>query len=192
MNEIGYEKIISDNGIKIGCIFGSSCVLFVKVGQGESLFEFDERYLRLAAEVNEKFGYTVVVSETAGDGREDYQREMDAVGELFSGNEYEIYYMGISKGGLIGLWYGADNERVRRVLAVNPPLMINFYNRSVPAIKRLTEGRVKLVFGSLDPSYPFVPYVKEYSSVQIIEGADHNFTDMTECLIKIAEDFAAL
>ena len=71
------------------------------------------------------------------------------------------------------LAYGADNPRVERILSINAPLMVNFYNKTLSAIKRLGRACISLIYGSLDSFYKFVPFVDKYARVHIIEGAGH-------------------
>ena len=168
-----YTKIYDIDGARIGLIPGSRDILFVKTGQGGLIYGYEDRYLSLALEVSERFGYSVIVSETASDTVDTYNREMALIDEIFADAEYRLYYVGFSKGGLIGCWYGADNPRVERILSINAPLMVNFYNKTLPAIKRLGRARISLIYGSLDPSYKFVPFVDKYARVHIIEGAGH-------------------
>ena len=54
--------------------------------------------------------------------------------------------------------------------------MVNFYNKTLPAVKKLGGERISLIYGSLDPSYKFAPFIEKYASVCIIDGADHGLS----------------
>lgn len=159
--------------IHIGYISGEGTTLFIKTGQGGSIYGYENKYLDLARRINAKYGYSVFVSATTSDTKDVYETEMQIVAETFGNSNYEMFYFGVSKGGLIGCWYGVDNPKIKRILTVNAPLMINFHNRTLPAIKELTFSKLTMVYGSLDPSYRFVGFVERYTNVKIIEGADH-------------------
>ena len=181
-----FEKIISDERVHIGYIYGSRTVLFIKTGQGGSIYGYENRYLDLALRIREKYGFSVFVSATSTDGRDVYDYEMSLIqGEL--SEDIEIYYMGVSKGGLIGCWYGKDNPKINRIVAVNAPLMVNFYNKTLPAIKALGRDRISMVYGSLDPSFKYVPFISNYTDVEIIENADHNLINVSFGISEIAE-----
>ena len=100
--------------------------------------------------------------------------EMKIVSKLFSDHKYNIYYFGVSKGGLIGCWYGADNPNIKRFVSVNAPLMINFFNKTKPALEKLKE-KVVMVYGKLDPSYRYTPFLEGVADYKMVEGADHYF-----------------
>ena len=174
MSADNYTEIITDEGILMGYIHGSSKILFIKGGQGGTIYGEENKYLRLAREVNEKYGLSVFVSATEDDSEDVYLREMAALGSRVANGNVRMYYLGVSKGGLIGLWYGKSNPVLRNILTVNAPLMINFYSKTLPAIKELTRDRATLLYGSLDPSYKYLPFVEKHASVRVIEGADHN------------------
>ena len=111
---------------------------------------------------------------------------MQIVADCFRDTPYDIYYMGISKGGLIGCWYGVENPRVKRLVLVNAPLMINFHNRTLPCIKKFSRNQLTMIYGSLDPSYRYIDFVTPYTTVKIVDGADHQFRNHTEMLKIIA------
>ena len=169
-----YVDIISNDQVNIGYIPGSSTVLFIKTGQGGSIYGYENKYLDLGIEVNAKYGFSVFVSATSSDSKEAYERDMQLLEQCLSTTEYEICYLGVSKGGLIGIWHGADNPKVKRMVSVNAPLMINFHSKTLPGIKKLGKEKLTMVYGSLDPSYKYVPFVEKHTNIQIIEGANHN------------------
>lgn len=168
-----FTQIIEEDIIKIGYIQGSNKVLFIKCGQGGSIYGYGNKYLDIALRVNERCGCTVFISETLNDGKEAYEREMEVVRKLV-GDTCRIYFLGISKGGLLLLWNGASNELAERIVTVNAPLMINFHNRTRPAINKLGREALTMVYGIEDPSFKYVPFVSSDTNVQIIDGADHN------------------
>ena len=184
-----YVKIINNGGISIGIIPGIEKILYIKTGQGGTIYGEENKYLDLASEVNERYGLSVFVSATESDSKEVYEREMCLLSELVPNEKREIYYLGVSKGGLIGIWYGKDNPVLNNILTINAPLMINFYSKTLPNIKALTKDRLTMIYGSLDPSFKYIPFIKKHTDVRIIDGADHNLCGSSESISDIVLDW---
>lgn len=188
MGKRDFTQIFTDGDTKVGYIPGSETVLFIKTGQGSTIYGNENKYLSLAIYVNEKYGCSVFVSATSDDSAKAHLRDMAVLDGIFVNKSYQIYYLGVSKGGLIGIWHGANNEKIKRTVTVNAPLMINFHSKTLPAIKRLGKDRITMIYGSLDPSYKYVPFVEKWANLAIIEGADHNLNGAETSLVKIVED----
>lgn len=184
---IDFTHIFTDDNMTIGYIPGSNKVLFIKTGQGGSIYGYENKYLDLAIEVNEKHGLSVFVSATTIDTKESFLRDIQTVEDMLGTTDFEIYYLGVSKGGLIGIWHGCDEPRIVKMVSINAPLMINFHGKTLPGIKKIGTGKLTMVYGSLDPSYKYVPFVDKHANVRIIEGADHNLIGSKIQLIDIAE-----
>ena len=189
MNNKKIDKIIENESINIGIMYGSDKILFIKTGQGGSFYGYENKYLDLAIEVNGKYGFSVLVSATTNDTKESFERDKSIINGLFANQSCQIYYLGVSKGGLIGIWYGYDEPRILKMVSINVPLMINFHSKTLPSIKKLGKDKLTMVYGSLDPSYKYVPFVDKHASVQIIEGADHNLAGSEMTLTEIVEKF---
>ena len=172
--------------IKIGCIMGSGKVLYIKTGQDGTIYGYETRYLNLAQMINETYGCTVFVSATTIDSKEIYDKEMQIADQLLRNVPYEIYYMGISKGGLIGCWYGTENPKLKKIVSINAPLMLNFHNKTSPAIKKYAHDQLTMVYGTLDPSYRYIKFIDTYASVKIVHGADHQFRNHPEMFEALA------
>ena len=184
MTKNDFDKIINANA---GYIHGSNKVLFIKTGQGGTIYGYENKYLDLAIEVNKKYGWSVFVSATITDNKETYEHDMQLLEQCLGTTDYEIFYLGVSKGGLIGIWHGANDVKIKRMVAINAPLMINFHGKTLPGIKKLGTDRLTMVYGSRDPSYKYVPFVDKHANVQIIEGADHNLRISNMSHFKIVE-----
>lgn len=188
MGKRDFTQIFTDGDTRVGYIPGSETVLFIKTGQGSTIYGNENKYLSLAIYVNEKYGCSVFVSATSDDSAEAHLRDMAVLDGIFVNKSYQIYYLGVSKGGLIGIWHGANNEKIKRTVTVNAPLMINFHSKTLPAIKSMGKDRITMIYGSLDPSYKYVPFVEKWANLAIIEGADHNLNGAETSLVKIVED----
>jgi hypothetical protein len=182
-----FTHIVSDNNLSIGYISGSNKVLFIKTGQGGTIYGYDNKYLNLATQVNEKYGYSVFVSATIIDTKDSFQKDIQLLEECLGTTDFEIYYLGVSKGGLIGIWHGCDEPRILKMVSINAPLMINFHGKTLPGIKKLGKEKLTMVYGSLDPSYKYVLFVEKRANVQIIDGADHNLNKSLVRLFEISK-----
>ena len=168
-----YESTFNSDGVSVGYLPGSDKVLFIKTGQGGSIYGYENKYLDLAHEVNEKHGFTVFVSATSSDSRESYNLDIAMLDSFFVNKSYQIHYIGVSKGGLIGIWHGVENDKIKKIMAINAPLMINYHSKTRPAIEGLKDKLV-MVYGSLDPSFKYVPFLPKDTRIEILDGADHN------------------
>ena len=182
-----FENIHEEGGICIGYIVGDSNAVFIKTGQGGSIYGYEDKYLDLALHLNGKYGCSVFVSKTSVDGRCNFGGEMELVKKIL-GENAQIYYVGVSKGGLIGCWNALQFGCIKRILAINAPLMINFHNKTLPAVKSYERGKISMVYGSLDPSYTYIPFISGYVDVQTVDGADHNFSEHLDVFKRIIED----
>ena len=129
MKNRDFTHVITNENVSVGYLSGSSKVLFIKTGQGGTIYGDGNKYLDLANRINEKYGCSVFVSATISDSREAYERDMQLLEQCSGTTEYEIYYLGVSKGGLIGLWQAADNPKIKKMLTINAPLMINYHGK---------------------------------------------------------------
>ena len=183
-----FSELIEAEGLRVGYLRGTSRSLVIKVGQGESIYGDGGKYLRLAELLRESYGISVFVFEMQGSSEEAYNADIDLVTSKNENNSCQIYYLGISKGALMGCWYAAFDERISAVAAVNAPLTLNFHRRTLPAIKAHGRGRLRLVYGSLDESVGYLPFIEPYTEATIVAGADHNFEGCEAELLKVAEE----
>lgn len=181
-----FERTYKEDKMQIGYILGDHNAVLIKTGQGGSIYGYKNKYLDIALNLNKKYDCSVFVSATIIDDEPHFNKEMQLIEESL-GDKAEIYHIGISKGGLIGCWYASQHNRVKRILAINAPLMINFHNKTLPALKSAEHGKISMIYGSLDPSYKYIPFISNYVDVQIIDGADHAFSRHTDILKKAIE-----
>lgn len=185
--EKDFEKIITAEDITIGYISGSDNVLFIKTGQGGSIYGDRNGYLALGNEINDRYGFSVFVSATTVDTRESFLRDIQIVEEVLGRRDLKIYYLGVSKGGLIGIWHGCDEDRIVRMISINAPLMINYHGKTLPGIKKLGTDRLTMVYGSLDPSYKYIPFAEKHAKIKVLEGEGHNIKNLPTVVLGLME-----
>jgi len=193
MNNLNFDDIIrsqiNNEMITVGYIRGNNNVLFIKTGQDGSIYGYENKYINIAKRINKEYGCTIFVSTTSSDKKEYYDAEMQIVSNAFSNGEYNIYYFGVSKGGLIGCWYGADNPKLKRIVSVNAPLMINFFNKTKPALEKLKSNKAVMVYGEFDPSFNYTSFLKDIVNYNIVNGADHHFKDKSAEFESIIDEY---
>lgn len=193
-----FDEIIKRNFnstiIEYGIINGNNNILLIKTGREGSIYGYNNKYLELAKYISSKYGSTIIVASNPSTGINSNQLDnaIAFIDEYFKDKyiKYEIYYIGISNGGLIGAWYGYNYSLIRRMLLINPPLMIN-YHRTKEGLQSFNNDKVILLFGELDPSYKLADLLdfinNDKVKYQIIKGEDHHlsnadYKDLISCL----------
>ena len=83
-------------------------------------------------------------------------------------------------------------RKIKSVLAVNAPLMINLH-KTKAGIKNFEGDMIHMIYGEKDPSYPYVEILRSSISPKFsystVKNADHKFTNMLEEFISLPERF---
>lgn len=169
--------------IEYGIIKGNNKILFIKPGQDGILTGYNDKYYNLAKYVNEKYGYTVVCSNNPYEAPYNPLDDMSIVIEEYARNmkfkDYEVYYYGNSRGGMLGARYAHQYPYIKRLLLVNPPLFMN-YHKMEKGILKFNGEKMFFIYGSLDPSYKFVGLLDIVKNTKIaykiLENEDHNLS----------------
>ena len=168
LNILKFDEIIDD---RYGIVKGSDKVLFIKAGSGGNVYGYQNKYLKIARSVNYNYGLTVIVCSNDGNVGvcEDFERMKDNFAD-------EIYFMGMSNGASQGIQSLYNDERIKGMLLVNCPLMINLH-KTKEGINNY-KGRITFVFGTKDPSFNYLPLIQDFRNVRIVTvfGQDHNFS----------------
>lgn len=193
-----YQQVITKElaeGITIeyGWMEGNNTILFIKVGQNGNIYGFENKYLRIAADMNRLFGYTVVVSSNPFNGQNPLDQAFDIIEDYCKAkgfSSYDVYYMGHSNGALIGFTWGYLYPQIKKMLLINGPLMLNWH-RSKAGLTQSVGQDITFVYGEKDPSFFFVKHIdklaKENPSLQVtsIKDADHHFQGMMDVFLAL-------
>lgn len=198
MQELKFDKEIHSKFediaiIDYGIIEGNNIIVFIKVGQNGSLYGYQNKYIKMAKRLNQKYGCSVICSSNPFDGNnpldnamviiEDYAKRFD---------DYKIYYLGYSNGALIGAWFGIKYPKIKRMALVNGPLMYNLYKTKEGALSFKGES-INFIYGEYDQSIGYVELLKSIENdkikVFIEEGQDHHFSKSEEDFQKIPEKY---
>lgn len=180
--DIELHRQFGDNVIDYGIIRGNNNILFIKAGQDGSMYGYNNKYLKIAKDINKKYGSTVICSSNPYNGNNPLDDAIEVIDSYCKGNnikDYEIYYMGHSNGGLLGAWYGTKYDRIKRLLLINAPLMYN-YHKTKEGLVNFDKEQLVLIYGSLDQSFPYIKLLDRIQNKKvkyyIIDGQDHYFS----------------
>ena len=183
-----------DPKIQYGVVKGSNTIVHIKAGAMGSLYGYENKYLRIAQNINSKYGYTVICASnplTVRATLEDSMNYIENYCKKMGFNDYQIYYMGVSNGGNFGMWCGAQYEKIKRMLIVNAPITINLH-KTKETIANFLGEKITFVYGSRDESINSIELLEGLSDIvqiEIIEGADHQFTGMLDEFINLPEKY---
>lgn len=171
-----------ENQVDYGFIFGGNRqkILLIKAGQDGSIYGYRNKYLKLACEMRDLYGFSVVCASTPSSDIIQMIQFAEVVKSEFEiSGQTKIYFMGMSMGASIGCIGRALFPEINRFLLVNPPLMINT-TRICRSAKAFNGDMMTFVFGSLDPSTHLAGLLKlhehENMRVVVVPRQDHHFS----------------
>lgn len=180
--------------IEYGVIHGNETLAFIKVGMKGSIYGYQNKYLTMADNLHKRHGCSVIVSSNPNGYDDDFEAEMHFLKDYAQGNnwsEYQIYYFGHSNGACLGLINGYKYPEIKRIVAVNGPLMID-QHKLFAGIEKFKGEKLVLYYGSKDPTLFWVEciddYVSERVKYKVIAGADHNFTGFLDLFLSLPEE----
>lgn len=161
---------------RIGIIPGNDICVFIVTGRGGTIYGYKNKYINLATELSEHYGYTICVVASPKEGPLELIENMNLCmnASFFT----EVRYIGISYGALVGAQQGWQIPMISKMLLINGPLMINWHKTKLGA-ERFQGKEIMFVYGEKDPSYKYFELLKNIDSSVIslysVESADHNF-----------------
>ena len=170
---------------RYGYVKGNDTVVFIKAGLGGDCFGYENKYLKIARSLNDKYGVSVICASNPQDNRSHIDVDRQIIEQYISENGFTsptLYLVGVSNGGIKGLELNSGSCRFNKMLLVNMPLMINFH-KTKKFIQDEDDTKIILAYGSKDPSFSYIPYIEgRFDNVQtvVVEGADHNFKGMLD------------
>ena len=198
MQELKFDKEIHSKFediaiIDYGIIEGNNIIVFIKAGQNGSLYGYQNKYIKMAKRLNQKYGCSVICSSNPFDGNNPLDNAMTIIEDYAKRfDDYKIYYLGYSNGALIGAWFGIKYPKIKRMALVNGPLMYNLYKTKEGALSFKGES-INFIYGEYDQSIGDVELLKSIENnkikVFIEEGQDHHFSKSEEDFQKIPEKY---
>lgn len=198
MQELKFDKEIHSKLediaiIDYGIIEGNNIIVFIKAGQNGSLYGYQNKYIKMAKRLNQKYGCSVICSSNPFDGNNPLDNAMTIIEDYAKRfDDYKIYYLGYSNGALIGAWFGIKYPKIKRMALVNGPLMYNLYKTKEGALSFKGES-INFIYGEYDQSIGYVELLKSIENdkikVFIEEDQDHHFSKSEEDFQKIPEKY---
>ena len=168
--------------IDYGFVFGRDHqkIFLIKTGLNGSIYGYQNKYLKLAYELRDLYGFSVVCASTPSADIDQMAQFTEIIQSEFEITDTtKIYFMGMSKGASIGCLEHASFPQISRFLLINPPLMINTTKLS-RRVQNFAGEMMTFIFGSLDPSAHLASILKlherENVRVAIVPGQDHYFS----------------
>ncbi len=169
LNILKFDEVIDD---KYGIVLGYNEVFLIKTELNGSIYGFQNRYLKMAKRINFEYGLTVIVANNLSDTtlEDDFYNLKDYI-------KGDIYFMGMSNGGTSAIQDENISSKIKKMLLVNLPLMINLH-KTKDGIK-LYKGKLTFVYGSKDPSFNYLPLIQDFrnANIVVIPNQDHNFSN---------------
>lgn len=170
--------------IDYGIVEGDNIIVFIKSGQNGSLYGYQNKYIKMARRLNEKYGCSVICSSNPFDGNNPLDNAMEVIDDYAKRfNDYKIYYLGYSNGALIGAWFGINYPKIKRMALINGPLMYNYHKTKEGALSFKGE-RLSFIYGEYDQSIRYIELLESIENnkikVYIEEGQDHHFSKSEE------------
>ena len=174
LNILKYDEVIDD---MYGIVSGGEDVFFIKTEANSSIYGYQNKYLKIAKRISYKYGLTVIIANNSSDVT--LENDFSNLEDYLKGN---IYFMGVSNGAAQAIQSEAVSSRIKKMLLVNIPLMINLH-KTKEGIKNY-KGRLICVFGSKDPSFNYLPLIQDFRNVNVavVPNQDHNFSNGDEFL----------
>lgn len=181
--------------IKYGIINGNNKIVLIKAGQDGSNYGYENKYLKMAINLNNKFGCTVITSSNPFDGTNPLDNDLKIIDDYCKNNKlknYEIYFVGLSNGAMIGLIWGYQYSKIKKMLLINSPIFINWH-KIKNGLKNNKNQKIYLIYGEYDQSIKYIelynPLLNNDIILNIIKGADHNFTNMMDEFVSLPEKY---
>ena len=179
-----HSKFMNNIIIDYGIINGNNTIVFIKAGQNGSLYGYNNKYIKMAKRLNNKYNCTVICSSNPFDGHNPLDNAMTIIEDYASiFKEYKIYYLGFSNGALIGAWYGYKYPKIKRMALVNGPLMFNYHKTKEGSLSFKGES-LNFIYGEYDQSIDYLDILKAIQTnkikVYVEDKQDHHFSKSEE------------
>lgn len=185
-------QIQNDCNLENGCIKGNNKIVFIQAGLGGNYLGYENKYLKIANHLHEKFGCSVISVSNPFDNKQTLQMDKQIICKYVADNNIEkpeFYFFGHSNGGIKGLELASSCFSFKKMLLVNMPLMINFH-KSKAYITSIPHTDILMVYGEKDPSFSYISFLKDkFDNVKFltVPSADHHFKGMLQEFINLSD-----
>ena len=146
----------------------------------------------MASHIHQKYGITTIVSSNPFNGENPLDIDIGVINELANNQVSEIYYMGHSNGAVIGACWGGQYPLIKRMLLINPPIMMNWH-KTKQGLKSFQGERATFIFGEHDPSAKYAGLIEllKQGNLHLVmfPNADHNFKGLLPEFMELPETY---
>lgn len=188
-----FGKQFNEQSIDYGIVYGTDKrVVLIKTGQNGNIYGYGNKYVKMAKNINQKYGSSVVVSSNPYDCTDSLGHALEVIKEEVN-QDVDVYFIGMSNGAILGARFGHLHLEIKRMLLINGPLMIN-WPQTKRGLEQFEGECATMVYGSLDPSYKYaemVEFIDNPGKIRLVkcDGADHNFKNMDELFQSLPEEY---
>ena len=176
-------------------IESSHIVVYIKAGLTGSIYGYENKYLKMAKNLNEKFGVSVFVASNPEETGNSIGHGLQIIRNYCKERQvkqFNVYFVGVSNGGVQGLFAFEKNPLINKALLIGAPL-----NHKPDLIKKalinFNGEKLHLICGDKDPGFGLFKLYSELENEKIIFTAflnvDHVFSGNTELFIKLPEKY---
>ena len=185
------EGQVSGEKFDYHLLWGNAKIVFIKAGAGGSARGYKDKYVRMAERIHERLGATVICASNpmfpicdAPDATEIYR-----VASELGVTSFDLYLVGVSDGAYQNLKLAKQFTNTVQWMGINASYIDA--RDMEEKLKALPDVKKTLVYGDCDDDYDEVSAC-QFSKIAgvecvTIEGADHQFTDMLDEFIALAD-----
>ncbi len=183
------------NGVTIDCSLDiaihpadSKIVLLTVPGVDGSVDGFENKYVKIAESIQEKYGAAIVRMANPfitsyhweSNIRQSLNYIIENTEEITGHKDVEIRIMAHSAGAAIVAQIAWEYPEITRILLINPATKLGI-DKIKYGLSEFGVDRITIIFGSEDPSVGDVDTIAKLSEAKnvnthILEGVDHNFS----------------
>ena len=195
---INYDKILSkiieDEKISYGILFGNEKIVFIKVGADGTVKGYQDKYIKMSKRIHDRTGATVICASNPYISR-NKQLSVDKGAIKYVVNScgfdnYELYFVGTSDGGYHSLLLSQHFPQTVKYIGINSSHkgLEDLVDKiqSIPHVEKI------FIYGTEDEDYSsIVPmlYSLNCNTLKILslEGVDHEFTGRVDEFIALID-----
>ena len=173
---------------------GGKDVLVIFTGIGGTTKGYQNKYEKIAKYITTDFHFSVFVATTPSGSwltlKENLQYVLNYVFEKLNCENLNIYVMGSSAGANIVLSFSYLFPQIKKILAINPVMNVNFHWIE-KGIKNFKGECLHVVIGGNDPSSKWEGLLTETEKLNltILPNIDHEFQNNLQVFINLPKQF---
>ena len=184
-------KFMSRETVEYKMISGNEKIVFIKAGADGNASGDDDKYIKMANRLHERFGATVICASNPDMPHKSVDEEK--IRQVVAENnfsEFELYFVGTSDGAYQNLSLAKRFNETKKILSINSSfstfLKLEEKICALPSVEKI------FVLGTADDDYEELIAIKNITcdNLKLIEvyGADHRFNGMLDEFIKLVDN----